>query len=42
MLDRAVERRVQILRAHKSDWLDEDTQREVDSIVAAAERELLS
>jgi trimethylamine--corrinoid protein Co-methyltransferase len=40
MLDRAVERRDQILREHEPDWLEEDMQREVDQIVAAAEREL--
>jgi trimethylamine:corrinoid methyltransferase-like protein len=40
MLDRAVERRDQILREHEPDWLEEDMQREIDQIVAAAEREL--
>ena len=41
MLDPAAERRDQILRQHEPDWLDEDLQREIDRIVAAAERELL-
>jgi trimethylamine--corrinoid protein Co-methyltransferase len=41
MLDRAAERLDQIEAAHQPDWMDEDMQREIDRIVAAAEHELL-
>ena len=41
MLDRAAERRDQILRRHEPDWLEENMQKEIDRIVASAERELL-
>lgn len=41
MLDRAVERQERILKEHTLEWLDEEVQRELDAIVAAAEREVL-
>jgi trimethylamine--corrinoid protein Co-methyltransferase len=41
MLDRAAERRDEILQRHKPDWLEENMQKEIDRIVAVAERELL-
>jgi trimethylamine--corrinoid protein Co-methyltransferase len=41
MLDRAVERRDRILREHTPDWISEELQREIDRIVAAADRELI-
>jgi len=40
MLDRAIERVDEIMGAHEPDWMDEEMQKEVDHIVAAAEREL--
>jgi trimethylamine--corrinoid protein Co-methyltransferase len=42
MLDRAVDRQVEILSDHTLDWLDEDKQQELDKIVASAEKEILS
>jgi len=39
MLDRAIERVDEVLGAHEPDWMDEEMQKEVDRIVAAAERE---
>ncbi|GFP21935.1 trimethylamine---corrinoid protein Co-methyltransferase [Candidatus Hakubella thermalkaliphila] len=42
MLDNAVEEKERILREHISEPLDDDMQKEIDDIVAAAERELLS
>jgi trimethylamine--corrinoid protein Co-methyltransferase len=42
MLDRAAERLDHITTVHQPDWMDEKMQREIDHIVAAAERELLS
>jgi trimethylamine--corrinoid protein Co-methyltransferase len=41
MLDRAVAEQVRILREHRLEWLDEATRRELERIVAAAEREIL-
>ena len=41
MLDRAHAEQDRILREHQPDWLDEVTQRELDLIIAAAEREIL-
>jgi len=41
MLDRAIERQEKILQEHTLEWLDEETQRELDAVVAAAEREIL-
>jgi trimethylamine--corrinoid protein Co-methyltransferase len=41
MLDRAIDRQEKILGTHTLEWLDEDTQQELDAIVAAAKRELL-
>ncbi|GFP35827.1 trimethylamine---corrinoid protein Co-methyltransferase [Candidatus Hakubella thermalkaliphila] len=42
MLDNAVEEKERILREHISEPLDDDMQKEIDKIVAVAERELLS
>jgi trimethylamine--corrinoid protein Co-methyltransferase len=41
MLDRAIDRQEKILSTHTLEWLDEHSQRELDVIVAAAEREIL-
>jgi len=41
MLERAIDRQEKILGTHTLEWLDEDTQRELDTIVAVAEREVL-
>jgi trimethylamine--corrinoid protein Co-methyltransferase len=41
MLDRAAERRDEILQRHEPDWCEEKMQKEIDRIVAAADRELL-
>jgi trimethylamine--corrinoid protein Co-methyltransferase len=41
MLQRAVDRQTKILSEHELTWLDEDVQRELDAIVAAADREVL-
>jgi trimethylamine--corrinoid protein Co-methyltransferase len=41
MLDRAIDRQEKILGTHTLEWLDEDAQRELDAIVAVAEREIL-
>ncbi len=41
MLDRAIDRQEKILSTHTLEWLDEHLQRELDVIVAAAEREIL-
>jgi trimethylamine--corrinoid protein Co-methyltransferase len=41
MLERAIDRQEKILGSHTLEWLDEDTQRELDTIVAVAEREVL-
>jgi len=41
MLDRAVAEQERILREHELEWLDEASQRELDRIVAAAERQIL-
>lgn len=40
MLDRAVERQQQILNEHELEWLEEDLQSELDSIVASAKQEI--
>jgi len=42
MLDRAVEKQEKILREHTLLWCDEALQRELDSIVTAAKKELLN
>ncbi len=41
MLDRAIDRQEKILAEHSMDWLDDDMQREIDRIVAAADRDVL-
>ncbi len=41
MLERAREKLNIILEAHQPDWMEDGLQREIDSIVAAADRELL-
>jgi trimethylamine--corrinoid protein Co-methyltransferase len=41
MLDRATDCQEKILSMHTLEWLDDHTQRELDAIVAAAEREIL-
>lgn len=41
MLERAWAEQNRILHEHSPDWLDESTQKELDSIVAAAEHEIL-
>ncbi len=41
MFDRAVAEQTGILREHELEWLDETSQRELDRIVATAEREIL-
>jgi trimethylamine--corrinoid protein Co-methyltransferase len=41
MLDRAIDRQEKILGTHTLEWLDEDTQQEMDAIVAVAEREVI-
>jgi len=41
MLDRAMDLQEKILSTHALEWLDEDTQQELDAIVARAEREIL-
>jgi trimethylamine--corrinoid protein Co-methyltransferase len=41
MFDRAVAEQERILREHELEWLDEASMRELDRIVAAAEREIL-
>ena len=41
MLDRAVAEQTRILREHEPEWLDEAARRELDRIVAAAERQIL-
>lgn len=42
MLDRAIARQEHILAEHTLPWLDEATRREVDRIVAAAQKEMLT
>ena len=41
MLDRAVAEQERILREHRVQWLDEAATRELDRIVAAADRRIL-
>jgi len=41
MLERASQRRDQLLRDHQPEWLDKETRNQVDDIVAAAEHKLL-
>jgi trimethylamine---corrinoid protein Co-methyltransferase len=41
MLDRSYDRQEKILREHELEWLDEDTQRELDKIVTLARQEIL-
>ena len=41
MFDQAIAEQERILREHELEWLDEPSQRELDRIVAAAERQIL-